>query len=539
MTTPDMNKLLSEWGATDDPRAAAKQWAFETKYSPNQIARYYNEATGSNLTGAEAAGNLGVAPIDRNKPVGGYDQVNPRTGQILKPATMPEPSAYQGSGGLIAQSTPMSQLSDQDFYTKSKYLSDTLGPDQAPAFFNDYLKKYGYSEKEFTDKFNAGSGGAYNTSYADTAKWLNTARPNVPNVPTIENVTATPATPITPPKSTYSPNAYAAPNPSQLVSGQMDQLMNKNNPYLQQAAKSGERSAQARGLLNSSMAAGAAQGAAIERALPIAQANADIYAKHNLAILQGQINSDLSVQEMTQSDYLSQRNLTLQGMISSGLSEQEAKQNLQNIEYQGLISQGLSDRQAQDKIKQIEYQAQVDLTLDEQQQIGANYRTEIEKELGLSELAAADRDSVSTAMTNYGLQLQKDILNIQMDKNTSGEEKTEKMFTAQTVYENNMNNVAALYQVDLSWDTPFVSNVDSAGNIIDAEGNIIVDKSVNAINNPELYYSNGVKKPPAIIGQNDFVDQEGVIRPGITKAQIAAHGEDVRKANLTRATGLR
>ncbi|MCP3683291.1 MAG: hypothetical protein GY861_11435, partial [bacterium] len=79
----------------------------------------------------------------------------------------------------------------------------------------------------------------------------------------------------------YVPEATAT------VAGQMESLMDKNSPYLQQAAKAGERTAQARGLLSSSMAAGAAQGAAMDRALPIAQQDAQTYATNALTVLQG------------------------------------------------------------------------------------------------------------------------------------------------------------------------------------------------------------------------------------------------------------
>ncbi|MCP4607753.1 MAG: hypothetical protein GY845_03410 [Planctomycetes bacterium] len=282
------------------------------------------------------------------------------------------------------------------------------------------------------------------------------------SIPTLGDVTPAPSGP--------TPAAYAAPapyvpDPTKLASGQMEMLMDKNSPYLQQAAKAGERTAQARGLLNTSMAAGAAQGAAMDRALPLAQSNAEIYAQTGLAgyqgqldaslmSLQGMINSDLAYQDMVQSDYLTQRSLTLQGMISSGLSAQEAEQQLKNLEYQGLINAGLSAQQAQDKMDQIDASAAHALILDQKQQEGANYRAQIEQQLGYDQLASADRDSVSTAMTNYGLQFQKDILNIQMDKTTSGEEKTEKMLVAQTIYENNMDNVATLYGIDIDWDTP-------------------------------------------------------------------------------------
>jgi hypothetical protein len=60
----------------------------------------------------------------------------------------------------------------------------------------------------------------------------------------------------------------------QTVEGRLDGIMAKDSPLMQRAATQGTQYANQRGLLNSSMAAGAAQGAMIDRATPIAQQDA-------------------------------------------------------------------------------------------------------------------------------------------------------------------------------------------------------------------------------------------------------------------------
>lgn len=62
--------------------------------------------------------------------------------------------------------------------------------------------------------------------------------------------------------------------PGQLMSDQLNGLLASNSPYMQYATQQGLNTAGARGLLNSSLAAGSAQGAAIAAAAPIAQENA-------------------------------------------------------------------------------------------------------------------------------------------------------------------------------------------------------------------------------------------------------------------------
>ena len=61
------------------------------------------------------------------------------------------------------------------------------------------------------------------------------------------------------------------------VQGQLDNLLSSNSPYLQRAALSANQQSNARGFLNSSMAIGNAQGALIDRALPIAQQDASTF----------------------------------------------------------------------------------------------------------------------------------------------------------------------------------------------------------------------------------------------------------------------
>jgi hypothetical protein len=60
-------------------------------------------------------------------------------------------------------------------------------------------------------------------------------------------------------------------------------LTTSSSPYIQQAKQAGLQSANRRGLLNSSISAGAAEGEAIKAAAPIAQADANVAAQRNLS----------------------------------------------------------------------------------------------------------------------------------------------------------------------------------------------------------------------------------------------------------------
>jgi hypothetical protein len=66
-------------------------------------------------------------------------------------------------------------------------------------------------------------------------------------------------------------------DPNELSSNQMNDILDENGAYVQRARAAGLAQANSRGLLNSSMAAGAAHGAAIDAAMPMAQQQAGAY----------------------------------------------------------------------------------------------------------------------------------------------------------------------------------------------------------------------------------------------------------------------
>lgn len=95
---------------------------------------------------------------------------------------------------------------------------------------------------------------------------LPTAVPaEVPNAPVAEAATAN--------------SAQRALDPNELVSNQVNKIMAADSPLLQQAEGRAKVAANSRGLLNSSMAIQAGQGAVMDRAVPIAQADAAAFTR--------------------------------------------------------------------------------------------------------------------------------------------------------------------------------------------------------------------------------------------------------------------
>jgi hypothetical protein len=81
----------------------------------------------------------------------------------------------------------------------------------------------------------------------------------------------------------WNPTLGAIDPATETVQGQMQGLLAANSPYMQLARQNALATANNRGLLNTSIAAGAGEKAAIESALPIANADAQLYNQQSMA----------------------------------------------------------------------------------------------------------------------------------------------------------------------------------------------------------------------------------------------------------------
>ena len=118
--------------------------------------------------------------------------------------------------------------------------------------------------------------------------------------------------------------------------GMLDQMLSKDSPLMRRASTQGLQQAQNRGLLNSSMAAGASQGAMIDRAQPFAITDS------NNVIQNAQRNTDARNQRgllqmgLMGDSYKSNQNFTQQ----LGLNQQQQGFTQSNLGLQDRIQQG-------------------------------------------------------------------------------------------------------------------------------------------------------------------------------------------------------
>lgn len=142
----------------------------------------------------------------------------------------------------------------------------------------------------------------------------------------------------------YDANSGAWKYEDDSVEGRVKGLVDVNNPLMQQARTQGTQAANRRGLLNSSIAAGAAQSAVIDKAVPIATADANITAQKNLSA-QGHVQTKeiVGIQEAGQNTRLDKQ-LTTQRDIAAG--EQAAAKERLGMQLTSQERVALEDRNA-------------------------------------------------------------------------------------------------------------------------------------------------------------------------------------------------
>ena len=201
-------------------------------------------------------------------------------------------------------------------------------------------------------------------------------------------------------KSTVDPNLT--------VENRMTGLLSSESPYMNAARSKAMRTANQRGLLNTTMAAGAGEKAAIESAMPIATQDA--------SYLQ---NSAIKSQEADLQSGLYEK----QGEISKDIATHEGGIAR---ELEGIVQQGANFRQ----------QAELDM----------------KKVLAEMELGNNEKTAYAGAVTDMGDRFMAELNNIQRDPNVSTAAKTAAIATLQQAYRQNLQTISSIYSVSIEWE---------------------------------------------------------------------------------------
>jgi len=266
---------------------------------------------------------------------------------------------------------------------------------------------------------------------SDTAGGAPTAQPmdsalDAPAAPQAQTPPATAAdvTGTTPTTATLG----TVNQPTDTVAGQMDTLLSKDNPYIERARAKAAEVANSRGLLNSSMAAGAGEAAAIDAALPIASADANIYSTQRLTNQGAQNQFGLQAA----GGDIAARAAVLQAQLQTGLIGEQGAQTRMTAAQQDAAQKELATLQGQIQSGQIAQQGQIQQNLQLLKGDQANAVAQIEANYKMLMQTSA---SASTMFSD----ISKTIGAIMNDPNTTAEQK-----------QNAVNNQIALLNAQLS-----------------------------------------------------------------------------------------
>lgn len=132
------------------------------------------------------------------------------------------------------------------------------------------------------------------------------------------------------------------------VAGQLGSILDKDSPLMQKAATTGQQYANKRGLLNSSIGAGATQSAMMDYAMPIAQQDASTYSKFEGQKYGAKLGQDTLAKTTaanTQGAYLDSINeITNNAMVS--INEIETAEGITQADKDKMIANTISRRNA-------------------------------------------------------------------------------------------------------------------------------------------------------------------------------------------------
>lgn len=184
--------------------------------------------------------------------------------------------------------------------------------------------------------------------------------------------------------------------PTDTVQGQITGIIDANSPLMQQAARRANEAANAKGLLNSSIAVGAGQEAVMDRAMPIATQDANTYTNTRLAN-QNSTNAGLQFSAAAQNQ-ASQTNATLGTDTSQ--KNAAAANNLQLTNMDQAFKTAIANTDAQNKVvlQQLGDQTKVGLA-----NIEADYKTLMQTSSSAADMYRQTLDSIGKVVSDTNM----------------------------------------------------------------------------------------------------------------------------------------
>jgi hypothetical protein len=237
-----------------------------------------------------------------------------------------------------------------------------------------------------------------------------------------------------------NPNPTPGSTNTSSVSDNVNALTAGNSTYMQQAKSAGMDTANARGVQNSSIAAGTSQKAAYDAAVPIATADAaNTTAK------------DLSAQGYAQSSKLqgqqNQANQTIAQMNIDASTKQQAASIMAQLQISG---DQLAAQKAIAELNIADADKQQLLSIASQTNL-ADISQQTQLSVANMNVASNQQDKAMAAATSYASIYQNMVNSVNTNTQIPADARQAYLTNAKTLYDNGMSLVEQTYNVQLDW----------------------------------------------------------------------------------------
>jgi hypothetical protein len=184
--------------------------------------------------------------------------------------------------------------------------------------------------------------------------------------------------------------------PNQTVAGQLSNVLDSNSPLLQKAQADALQTANGRGLLNSSMAAGAGTAALIQNALQIAQPDAATNA--NAAQLNAQLQTQANTTNANAQNTANQNTaqMSLQAQATNANNAQQSAMD----QYDTAFKAAMQNASAADQIQLTQVDGQVKTNL---ANIQAQYQAVMQTSQSAANMYSSTIQQIGAVMNNQNL----------------------------------------------------------------------------------------------------------------------------------------
>lgn len=325
-------------------------------------------------------------------------------------------------------------------------LDPNKGNVQQPGFGMDY---------KTTSTNGGGLLGIASTGQQQTGQKVSTTDVKTTSQPAGQNISVTKPVKPASPEFNYESNGYTGvqgatdkqydPRSESLVQNQLTGLLDPNSALMKRAVSQTQEQAASRGLQSSSIAAGAGMGAMIDRALPIAQQDAQTYGNAQQLGWQQNFQSEQNNLNRTHDASMFDKNATFQAQMQ----DLQYRQQLGTLDYQGQQQLQQMERSAQLQQQRDYLMQQFDFSkMDkafvqdlEKTKLQFDYNTEMfEKQVGAQ--AALDYRNASTSAYNSYLE---QVASVYSNPNMTPEQQAAGVAKLQQLFQQQQSALQAIY----------------------------------------------------------------------------------------------